>query len=128
MTGTAAAAVAIHLTSAPVTEKDLARCYSIASLAGGDHFAGTSVADAGPIGSPAQVTNALSSCTLLWQDGLLTLGSTRVGGTREPAGRLTPDHPVPRLVVCVLPNGIAGVLPGTKATCQALGLPAARGN
>jgi len=34
-TGTAAAAVVAHLTSAPVTETDQARCYSVASLAGG---------------------------------------------------------------------------------------------
>jgi len=127
LTGTAAAVVVTHLTSAPVTETDYARCYSVANLTGGDHFAGSSVADAGPIGSHAQVTNALSSCTLLWADGFLTLGSTQVGGTRQPPGTLTPDHPVPPLVVCVLPNGVAGVFPGNKTTCQTLGFPAAKG-
>lgn len=130
VTGTAAAVAVAHLTSAPVTETDYARCYSVASLAslaGGTSFAGSSVADAGPIGSHAQVTNALSSCTLLWADGFLTLGSTQVGGTRQPPGTLTPDHPVPPLVVCVLPNGVAGVFPGNKTTCQTLGFPAAKG-
>ena len=64
LTGTAAAATIVHLTSAPVTETDLARCYAVDSLAGGNDFRGTSVAAAGPIGSHAQVTNALSACTL----------------------------------------------------------------
>ena len=72
LTGTAAAATIVHLTSAPVTETDLARCYTVDSLAGGNNFRGSSVTAAGPIGSNAQVTNALSACTLLWQDGLLT--------------------------------------------------------
>ena len=64
LTGTAAAATIVHLTSAPVTETDLARCYTVDSLAGGNDFRGTSVAAAGSIGSHAQVTNALSACTL----------------------------------------------------------------
>ncbi len=129
LTGTAAAATIVHLTSAPVTETDLARCYTVDSLAGGNNFRGTSVAAAGPIGSHAQVTNALSACTLLWQDGLLTLGSANAGANMTPSQRahLNPDHPVPFLVVCVLPNGVAAVFPGNKETCQSLGLPAAQG-
>jgi hypothetical protein len=127
LTGTAAAAVVTHLTSAPVTETDLARCYSVDSLAGGENFAGLSVAASGPIGSHAQVTNALEACTPSWADGFLILGSTEVGGSRLPSGVLTPDHPVPPLVVCVLPSGIAAVFPGNPTTCQTLGLPAALG-
>jgi len=126
LTGTAAAATIVHLTSAPVTETDLARCYAVDSLAGGNDFRGTSVAAAGPIGSHAQVTNALSACTLIWQDGLMAPGA---GAKMTPSERahLNPDHPVPSLVVCVLPSGVAGVFPGDKKTCQTLGLPAAEG-
>jgi hypothetical protein len=40
LTGTAAAAAVVHLTSAPVTETDLARCYTVDSLAGGNNFSG----------------------------------------------------------------------------------------
>ena len=129
LTGTAAAATIAHLTSAPVTETDLARCYTVDSLAGGNNFSGAAVAAAGPIGSTAQVTNALSACTLLWQDGLLTPGSANAGADLTPSERahLSPDHPVPSLVVCVLPSGVAGVFPGNKETCQTLGLPAAQG-
>lgn len=127
LTGTAAAAVVTHLTSAPVTETDLARCYSVDSLTGGDNFAGLSVAASGPIGSRAQVTNALAACTPSWADGFLILGSTEVGGSRLPSGNLTPDHPVPPLVVCVLHSGIAAVFPGNPTTCRTLGLPAALG-
>jgi hypothetical protein len=127
VTGTAAAAVVVHFTSAPVTETDLARCYSTDSLAGGESFAGTSVAAAGPIGSRAQVTSALAACTTSWAHGFLTLGSTQVGGTRQPPGVLRSDHPVPPLVVCVLPSGVAAVFPGDRTTCQTLGLPAAQG-
>ena len=126
LTGTAAAATIVHLTSAPVTETDLARCYAVDSLAGGNDFRGTSVAAAGSIGSHAQVTNALSACTLIWQDGLMAPGA---GAKMTPSERahLNPDHPVPSLVVCVLPSGVAGVFPGDKKTCQTLGLPAADG-
>lgn len=127
LTGSAAAAAVIHLASAPVTVTDMARCYSVDSLAGGEKFAGLSVAAAGSIGSNAQVTNALASCTTTWADGFLTLGSPQVGGTRQPPGVLSHDHPVPPLVVCVLPGGIAGVFPGNATTCEALGLPAAQG-
>lgn len=125
--GGTAAAAAIHLSSAPVTRTDLARCYSVDSLAGGANFAGTSVAAAGVIGTHTQVTNAIAACTTIWKAGLLTLGSTRVGGTRPPAGNLSYNHPVPPLTVCVLPGGIAGVFPGAEATCQKLGLPGATG-
>jgi hypothetical protein len=126
LTGTAAAATIVHLTSAPVTETDLARCYAVDSLAGGNDFRGTSVAAAGPIGSHAQVTNALSACTFIWQDGLMAPGA---GAKMTPSERahLNPDHPVPHLVVCVLPSGVAAVFPGNKETCQTLGLPAAEG-
>ncbi len=126
LTGTAAAATIVHLTSAPVTETDLARCYAVDSLAEGNDFRGTSVAAAGPIGSHAQVTNALSACTLIWQDGLMAPGA---GAKMTPSERahLNPDHPVPHLVVCVLPSGVAAVFPGNKETCQTLGLPAAEG-
>jgi hypothetical protein len=127
VTGTAAAAAVLHFTSAPVTETDVARCYSTDSLAGGDSFAGLSVAAAGPVGSNAQVTSALAACTTSWADGFLTLGSTQVGGTRQPPGLLNLNHPVPPLVVCVLPSGVAGVFPGDKGTCETLGLPAAQG-
>lgn len=126
VTGTAAAAVAAHLTSAPVTQTDQARCYSLDSLAGGDNFAGLTTTAAGPVGSSAQVTHALAGCTLSWQDGFLTLGSTKVGGNRLPSGALNPDHPVPPLVVCVLPSGIAAVFPGDSTVCQSLGLPVAQ--
>jgi hypothetical protein len=127
ITGSAAAAVVDHVTtSAPVTETDEARCYSTASLAGGNNFAGLTTTAAGPIGSDAQVTNALADCRLSWQDGFLTLGSTQKGGTRPPSGALDPDHAVPPLVVCVLPSGIAAVIPGPSTTCQSLGLPPAQ--
>jgi len=129
LTGTAAAATIVHLTSAPVTETNLARCYTVDSLAGSNDFRGTSVAAAGPIGSHAQVTDALSACALLWQDGLLARGSANAGVKMTPSERahLNPDHPVPSLVVCVLPDGVAGVFPGNRKTCQSLGLPAAEG-
>jgi hypothetical protein len=85
------------------------------------------VAASGPVGTQARVTNALATCTTVWADGFLTLGSTQVGGTRQPPGTLTPDHPVPPLVVCVMPGGIAAVFPGNDNTCGALDLPAALG-
>jgi hypothetical protein len=92
--GTAAAAVIAHRRAAPVTQTDIVRCYSVDSLKGGRNFAGGSIASAGPT-LGAQAVNAIAGCTTTWSYGFLTLGSTQVGGTRPPSGRLTGGHPVP---------------------------------
>jgi len=118
--GTAAAAYAYF---APVTHTNTAFCYSVPSLAGNK---GTEVTAVGTPGSPAQVTNALETCSMLWQDGFLAPGAPNaihVTGT-------TTIHLVPKLVVCTLPDGTAGVLPGDASTCRQLGLssPASAGH
>jgi hypothetical protein len=112
LTGTAAAATIAHLTSAPVTETDLARCYTVDSLAGGNNFRGTSLAAAGAIGSTAQVTNALSACTLVWQDGLLTPGSRNASGANlSPSERahLNPDLTSRAVAPCEVMTASAGL-------------------
>ncbi len=94
-----------------------ARCYSVASLKGGDNFYGLTVTASGRPGSAAVVTNALQTCTVDWQQGFLALGQ------RPLRVQLPPDKRVhPHLVACVLPTGIAAVFPGNVHTCQQLGL------
>jgi len=90
--GGASAAVYLHFES--VTNTSTAFCYSVPSLAG---HKGTAVTASGAPGSPAQVTDALQTCTMLW-------------------------HQVPNLVVCTMPDGTAGVFPGDASTCRQLGL------
>jgi hypothetical protein len=118
---TAAVSVA-YLRFQPVTDKSTARCYTVASLAGGDSFSGTTIRPAGTPGSAAQVDNALGVCSDLWRQGFLRLGATSI---QRPAPNTT--HEVPLLVACTLSNGTAGVFPGDASTCAKLGLPSASG-
>lgn len=117
--GSAGTAVAVQLTSTEVVDRSAARCYTSASKNFGDDFPGTTIATASTSSaSSAGVADALSTCSDLWAQGYLTLGSARVN-TTEP----TDIPPVPQLAACVLPNGQAGVFPGDPSTCQSLGLP-----
>jgi hypothetical protein len=121
MLAACASVVAGDRATAPVTNTARARCYTSASSAsaGGYGLLGTTVSLTKPDGTPAQVTDALDVCTVLWRQGLLTLGQARLGP------RIGRNHPVPPLVVCVMPNGTAAVFPGRPRTCAKLGLPRA---
>lgn len=111
--GAASAAVYFHF--APITDTSTAFCYSVPSLAGSY---GSEVAAAGAPGSPAQVTDALQTCSTLWRDGFLVLGTPHA---MHVTGSTT-VHRVPSLVVCTMANGTAGVFPGDGSTCGRLGL------
>ncbi|HEX5198885.1 hypothetical protein ACFQS1_24595 [Paractinoplanes rhizophilus] len=116
--GAAAAYVALKPATVPVA--DQTRCYTRASLKGGDHdFYGTTVGQAVPAAGQRKAEAAVEICAALWRQGLLTAGSKEVG---LPAGK-SADHPVPALVACTLDNGVAAVLPGDERTCARLGLP-----
>lgn len=116
--GAAGYAYAAH--TAPVTDKNVATCYTIASLSGGPKSF-TQIAQATRAGSPtrAQVNNALSVCADFWRQGILRPGPEGAGGPPNPAG----GSPVPFLVACVLPDGTVAVFPGTRTTCATLNLP-----
>jgi hypothetical protein len=107
---------------APVTNTARARCYTSVSPspASGYGQLGSTVSLTKPDGNPAQVTDAVNVCSVLWRQGLLTLGKAGLGP------RIGRGHPVPPLVVCVMPNGVAAVFPGSHRTCTHLGLPRAR--
>lgn len=110
--GVAAAAVYIHYEK--VSKTNTAHCYSLAQLGNN----GTTIAAVGAPWSNAQITDALGTCQMLWRDGFLAPGvSTVVHQTPT-----TTVHPVPNLVVCTMPDGTAGVFPGTASTCSNLGL------
>jgi hypothetical protein len=111
--GAAAFAVAAYK---PVTNKDLARCFTTASISG---YATMLAVPAKP-GSLGQVTNAHDQCADLYRDGYL-----RRGVRREIARPLHRGHHVPHLVVCTWRDGTAAVFPGPRGTCARLGLPAA---
>lgn len=110
--GVAAAAVYIHYEK--VNNFNTAHCYSLPQL--GDN--GTTIAVLNVATGSSQVIDALGSCGMLWRDGFLSPGVSTVV-------HLTPTttvHPVPNLVVCTMPDGTAGVFPGTASTCSILGL------
>ena len=114
---TSAAVTIAHFQA--VTNTSQARCYSVASTSGDGHF--TTIAAAGQPGSVARVDHALSVCGDLWRQGFLRTGAS--GISRPPAGSAA--YPVPALVVCTMPDGIAAVFPGDALTCAKLGMPAA---
>jgi hypothetical protein len=119
--GTSAGVYAYASHSAPVTDRGEARCYTEASLTGGNDF--TTVAQLVPgKPGPASIANAISVCSGLWRQGFLVPGAHGLA--------LHPDtsvsHRIPQLTACVLPSGAAAVFPGPPSTCQALSLPSAK--
>jgi hypothetical protein len=117
--GSAVAGTAF-LRTAPVTDKRTARCYTLANVGSDKTFNGTTIGVAGLPGSVAQVDDAIASCSGLWRRGFLVHGATE---TQRPKPNTT--NPVPPLVACTLPDGIAGIFPGDTHTCARLGLPLA---
>jgi hypothetical protein len=116
--GTAAASfVAFSAPSQPPV--DGTRCYTVASLAGGDDFAGTTVARATAADGTRAEAAAVELCADLWRQGFLRAGAP---GPLDPTGVAT-DLPVPPLTACTLDNGIAAVFPGDEHLCTSLGLP-----
>ncbi|MEJ3748714.1 hypothetical protein WEI85_36235 [Actinomycetes bacterium KLBMP 9797] len=117
--GTAAAAyVAFKPATVPVA--DGLRCYTKATLDGGDeNFYGTTIARARAADGTRSVEGAVESCRGLWDQGFL------LPNQKQPARpeALRPDQPIPPLVACTLDNGLAAVFPGTAETCRELGLP-----
>jgi hypothetical protein len=101
----------------PVTNTTTARCYTVPSTAGDEHF--TTIAAAGQPGSPGRVGHARSVCASLWRHGFLSTGAS---GINRPPPDSTVTYPVPALVVCTMPDGTAAVLPGNAGTCGKLGL------
>jgi hypothetical protein len=102
-----------------VTNKTDARCYTVASTVGGDHY--TTVAAAGLPGRPGRVEDALSVCGDLWREGFLRTGAS---GIARPDGNPV-RYRVPPLVVCTMADGTAAVFPGSGDTCAKLGLATA---
>jgi hypothetical protein len=117
--GSAVAGITL-LQSAPVTDKTTARCYTEAALGSGGTFSGATIGALGAPGSTARVDNAIATCSDLWRQGFLLSGKT---GIQRPGPNTA--NPVPPLIACTLPNGIAGVFPGDQSTCASLGLPLA---
>jgi hypothetical protein len=118
--GTSAGAYAYTSRSAPVTDKGEARCYTEATLTGGNDFTTVSRLVPGKPG-PAAIDDAIGICSDLWRQGFLRLGAKGIAQRPDTAI----SHQVPRLTACVLPGGAAAVFPGPPSTCQALSLPRA---
>jgi hypothetical protein len=109
--GVAAAAYAHYQ---KVSNLTTAHCYSLPQL--GDN--GTTIGVLSTTTGSSQVVDALGTCGMLWRDGFLSPGVSSIVRVTQT----TTVHPVPKLVVCTMPDGTAGVFPGTAATCANLGL------
>jgi hypothetical protein len=100
--------------SAPVTDRHTARCYSTVSRDVGPDFDGATVGAPHPSTGGDDVVAPLAACAEAWRLGVMT---------HVRPDRAHPPYPVPDLVGCVLPSGIAAVFPGSVHTCRHLGLP-----
>ena len=103
------------IASQPVTDRTMARCYSVADANAGPGYY-TTVMAAGKPGTNALVRSARSGCAALFQIGVLQEGHRMAS---HPPRR---SYPVPRLAVCVRHDGTAVVFPGPVGTCATLGL------
>jgi hypothetical protein len=113
--GGAVAGAVVYEHFRPVTNFNTAHCYSLPT----EGTSGTTIAVAGPLGSPNQVTNAIATCGMLWQDGFLQAGVSQI--VRVTVA--TTLHQIPNLVECTMPDGTDGVFPGPATLCKTLGLP-----
>ncbi len=117
LVGGTAAATYVAFRPATVPVADQTRCYTKATLDGGDDFFGTTVTVAYAADAPRTPASALTTCADLWRQGLLHLGTKAVDAP-DPGH----EYPVPPLVACVLDSGVAAVFPGDDRTCALLGL------
>jgi hypothetical protein len=116
---TAAAYVAFAKAKVPVADET--RCYTKATLEGGDRdFYGTTVNQAHNADGGQRAITAIEACAALWRQGVLVADSKNVGGASVDAST---TRAVPPLVACTLDSGIAAVLPGDASTCSSLGIP-----
>ena len=109
--GVAAAAYAHYQ---KVSNLTTAHCYSLPQL--GDN--GTTIGVLSTTTGSSQVVDALGTCGMLWRDDFLSPGVSSIVRVTQT----TTVHPVPNLVVCTMPDGTAGVFPGSAETCANLGL------
>jgi hypothetical protein len=115
-------AAAKLLNSTPAAAQAVVRCYTVASLTeDASQFTDTATASVPGQTAPdisATVAAAVDACAALWRIGLLQ------NGRMVPEALASPGtYPVPQLTACVLPDGLAAVLPGDDQTCHVLGLP-----
>lgn len=115
---------------APVTEKNYVHCLARAELNEADGtYPGTQViVGSTPDGGPIPIEDAIAACTQVWQEGGLDAddpdGQSGDPGTPPPPPNPELSGPVPaELTVCVMRDGAAGVVPGDRDVCLALGLP-----
>jgi hypothetical protein len=118
--GSGGTALALSLIKpAPVTDTSVARCYSVVTRDTGTTFPGTTIAEPSSTEGAGRVLAAVETCSAVWRAGILQLG------VRTAVNRPTnSQYPVPALVGCTLPDGIAAVFPGDAQTCEQLGLAA----
>lgn len=101
-----------------VGDKSTVECYSSAVYPGdeSDHTLLGMTGQSGAI----DIEDAVDACSALWRQGIFRIGIRGISDDQHSEG----VEKVPDLVVCVLPDGRAGVFPGGHQTCGTLGLAA----
>ncbi|MCU1678454.1 MAG: hypothetical protein JWM93_3212 [Frankiales bacterium] len=112
-----AGAAAAYVAFAPATDHSRVRCYTVPAAGGRDTFFGTDAGVANSADGSVAAIAALDLCGALWRSGVIAAGRAQAD-LPEPG-----LHPVPPLVACRLPDGVAAVFPGTAELCAQLGFP-----
>jgi hypothetical protein len=106
---------AVLLGSAPVTNDTIVHCLSSTTRDADGVYPGSSATIADGSG-PGRVDDALSLCSQMWEQGVLSPTVDPIAPTHAPGL-------VPPLQVCVMRDGSAAVVPSSSDTvCQSLGM------
>lgn len=118
--GSAAPGATAVVVSASPTDPWSAVCFGTADLSTDLRVGASWAQKAGRENTAPRPEDYFDICGTHWQTGTWSM---------EPS--LNPDYSAPpapaglELTACILPDGTYGILPGTDATCTALGLPIA---
>jgi hypothetical protein len=116
--------------AAPITDDMSVACFARADFSGGiNSFPGMIVevvgeADANGVAQHVPQTDPVATCTSAWEQGELDPSRSNGMDNFQKSDQVTGT---PDLTVCVLPDGIAGVVPGNEGTCAEMGLARAEG-
>ncbi|PPF25722.1 hypothetical protein C5C95_05755 [Rathayibacter sp. AY1B7] len=117
----AAVSGGLFFAQAPVSDTMTVACFARAER-NGSEFPGTTGALATQDGIPGSgdqvpIPDAIAFCSDLWRQGALDVDTANGSPVDLRPGQIPSE-----LTVCVMPDGIAAVIPGTSDVCGQLGL------
>lgn len=113
---TTGGAIIQHRAAVAASNTRETRCYSVADVGSDDSFKGTLSASATAADGSTAVTDPIELCGGYWRAGIIQAGKPNAQNPSQS------QYPVPALVACTLPSGVAAIFPGDATLCDKLGL------